>query len=52
MAVYKRGGVYCYEFVFNGERIRDTTKTGNRSAARQIEAARKLALAKGEAGIE
>jgi integrase len=52
MAIYKRGGVYWYEFIFKGERIRDTTKTGNQNAARQIEAARRLALAKGEAGIQ
>jgi integrase len=52
MAIYKRGGVYWYEFVFNGERVRESTNTGNQNAARQIEAARRLALAKGEAGIQ
>jgi len=52
MAVDKRGGVYWYEFVFNGQRLRETTNTGNQNAARQIEAARRIALAKGEAGIQ
>jgi integrase len=52
MAIYKRGGVYWYEFVFNGNRVRESTNTGNQNAARQIEAARKTALAKGEVGIQ
>ncbi len=52
MAIYKRGDVYWYEFVFKGERIRDTAHTGNKEAARQIEAAHRLRLAKGEAGIK
>jgi integrase len=52
MAVYKRGGTYWYEFVFNGERIRESTKQGNKRVAEQIEAARKTQLAKGEVGIQ
>jgi excisionase family DNA binding protein len=28
MAIYKRGGVYWYEFVFKGERIREESRGG------------------------
>jgi hypothetical protein len=38
MAVYKRGETYWYEFVFNGERIRKSTKQGNKRVAEQMEA--------------
>ena len=36
MAIYKRGDVYWYEFRFNGERIQESSQTGNKEAARQI----------------
>jgi len=52
MAVYKRGKTYYYEFQFNGARIQQSAQTGNKEAARQIEAAHRTRLAKGEAGIE
>ena len=52
MAIYKRGDTYWYEFQFNGERIQQSAQTGNKDAARQIEAAHRVRLAKGEAGIE
>ncbi len=51
MAVYKRGDTYWYEFLFNGERIRQSAQTGNKDVARQIESAHRVRLAKGEAGI-
>jgi integrase len=51
MAIYKRGRVYWYHFIFNGEPIQESTKQRNRNVARQIEAAHRTALAKGEAGI-
>jgi integrase len=51
MAIYKRGRVYWYSFWFNGERVQRSTKQGNPRVARQIEAACKTALAKGEVGI-
>jgi hypothetical protein len=38
-------------FEFKGERIRQSTHTSNEKAARQIEAAHRLRLARGEAGI-
>jgi len=51
MAVYKRGDVWWYEFVFNACRVRESTKQGSRRVAVQIEAAHRTALAKGEVGI-
>lgn len=51
MALYKRGKVYWYSFVFMGRRIQETTRATDRRAAQQIESARKTALAKGEADI-
>jgi hypothetical protein len=51
MAIYKRGETYWYEFQFKGERIEESAKTGNKEAARQIMAAHRVRLARGEAGI-
>ena len=51
MAIYKRGGVYWYEFHFQGQRIQESTHTASKAVARQIEAAHRVRLAKGEAGI-
>ena len=52
MSIFKRGNVYWYHFLFNGEHIQESTKQGNPRTARQIEAAKRTALAKGEVGIE
>jgi integrase len=51
MAIYKRGDIYHYEFVFKGRRIRESTHQGNQNVARNMESARRTALAKGEVGI-
>ncbi len=51
MSIFKRGKVYCFHFWFNGKHIQRTTKQGNKTVARQIEAAYRTALAKGEVGI-
>ncbi len=51
MAVYKRGRVWWYKFVWNGEPIRESTKQGNKRTAEQMEAADKASRAKGEVGI-
>lgn len=51
MSIYKRGQIYWYKFQFNGESIRESTKQGNDKVARQMEAAHRTALAKGEVGI-
>jgi integrase len=52
MGVYKRGGLYWYEFVFKGERVRESSKATSKRVAEQIEAAHKTRLAKGEVGIQ
>jgi len=49
--IYKRGGIYWYKFVWQKKPVRESTKQGNDKVARQIEAAHKTALAKGEVGI-
>ena len=51
MAVYKRNDAYYYEFVFKGKRYRESTHQGNKNVARDMESARRSALAKGEVGI-
>ncbi len=52
MSIFKRGSVYWYHFLFNGEHFQQSTKQGNPRVARQIEAAHRTALAKGEVGIK
>src|SRR5215469_11390425 len=51
MAIFKRGRIYWYHFVFNAQHIQQSTKQGNPRVARQMEAAHRTALAKGEVGI-
>ena len=51
MAIYKRGQIYWYKFTFNGEAIRESTRQKNQHTARQMEAAHRSSLAKGEVGI-
>ena|SRR5215831_19867228 len=52
MALFKRGKVYWFEFWFNGQRVRQSTKTSNKKAAFKIEAAERTKLALGKAGLE
>lgn len=52
MAVYKRGKTYWYEFVFGATRVRESARTSNKRVAEQIEAARKVELAKSGVGLE
>jgi integrase len=51
MAIYKRGKFYWYKFMWNGQLFRESTKQGNDRVARQMEAAHRTSLAKGEVGI-
>lgn len=51
MSVYKRGGVYWYDFWFQGERCQESTGLRNKTAALRAEAIRKAELAEGRAGI-
>src|SRR5262249_25746385 len=45
------GSTYWYKFYFNGKLIRQSTKQSNDKVARQMEAAHRTSLAKGEVGI-
>src|ERR1700680_3925612 len=51
MAVYKRGGVYWFSFVFDGRRVQSSTRVGNKNVARDIEKAAWTQLARGEVGL-
>lgn len=51
MSVYKRGGTYWYEFVFNGARIRESAKTTSKTIAREAERARRRELELGINGL-
>jgi integrase len=51
MSVYKRGGVYWYDFWFQGQRYQQSTSLNNKTAALRAEAIRKAELAEGKAGI-
>jgi integrase len=51
MSIFKRGGVYWYNFVHEGKHIQRSSGQGNPKVASQIEAAYKTALVKGEVGI-
>ena len=51
MAIFKRGRMYWFHFWWNREHIQRSTRQGNPRVARQMEAAYRTALAKGEVGI-
>ncbi len=51
MAIYKRGGVYWFGFVWQGERIQRSTHQHSQRVAEQIEAAYRTELAKDEVGL-
>ena len=51
MSTDKRGNVYWYKFMWKGAVVRESTKQGNDKVARQMEAAHRTSLAKGEVGI-
>jgi integrase len=40
--IYKRGGVYHYQFSIGGKRYRGTTKTTNKAAALRVEAEKRI----------
>ena len=52
MTLYKRGGVYWYEFVFRGQRIRETANTASKEVAGRIERERRRGLELGTAGLQ
>ena len=51
MTVYKRGEFYWYDFWFDGQRFRKSTKLVNKTAALRAESIRRAELAEGRAGI-
>ena len=51
MAIYRRGKYYWFDFIFKGEGVQRSTHQADRRVARQMEAACRTALAKGEMGI-
>jgi integrase len=51
MTIFKRGKVYWFHFLHDGQHVQQSTRQGNRNTARQIEAAYRTALAKGDVGI-
>ena len=53
MSVYReKSGNYCYDFWRDGHRIKESTRQRDKRVARDLEAARKTDLARGEAGIQ
>ena len=51
MAIYKRGGVYWYEFVFAGKRVRESAKTSSKTVAKEAEKDRHRELERTLAGL-
>jgi integrase len=51
MSIFKRGRIYWYKFMWDGEIVRESTRQANQNTARQMEAAHRASLAKGEVGI-
>jgi integrase len=51
MSIYKRGRIYWYKFMWNGEMVRESTRQPNQKTARQMEGAHRASLAKGQVGI-
>src|SRR5262249_22294961 len=49
--IYKRNDTYYYEFELRARRYRESTRQGNPRVARQMEAARRTQILKGEVGI-
>ena len=52
MRLYKRGGRYWYEFEFRGQRIRESSNSGNRDVAERNMNERKRKLELGTAGLQ
>lgn len=51
LGIYKRGGVWWYKFMFNGQLVRHSTKQGNNKTALNMESAHRTSRAKDEVGI-
>src|SRR6266478_5006299 len=51
MSLYKRGGVYWFEFMFQGQRIRESAGTNSKTLAEKIERHRRRQLEESANGI-
>ena len=51
MAVFKRGGVYWYSFVYAGKRIQESAKTTRKTIAVEAEKQRRLELERAYSGL-
>jgi integrase len=51
MGLFKRGGVWWYEFNFRGQRIRESAHSSSKTAAEQIERARRRKLELSAGGV-
>lgn len=51
MAVYKRGGTWWYEFIFAGERVRESAKTSKKTIAIEAEKDHRRRLERANAGM-
>ena len=51
MSVYKRGESYHYEFLFAGQRIRESARTTSETVAKEAENNRKRELERTLAGL-
>lgn len=52
MAVFKRGKVWWYEFIFAGRRVRESAKTTSKTVAKEAEKKRHRELEEGFNGLE
>ncbi len=51
MAVYKRGDVWWYEFIFAGKRVRESAKTSRKTIALEAERQKRLELERALSGM-
>ena len=51
MAVFKRGEVYWYEFIFAGKRVRESAKTASKTVAKEAEKSHRRMLERSLAGL-
>jgi hypothetical protein len=52
MAVFRRGKIWWYEFIFAGRRVRESAKTSSKTVAKDSEKQRHRDLEKGFNGLE
>src|SRR5580704_2533595 len=51
MAVYKRGGVWWYSFIYAGKRVQESAKTSRKTLALEAERGRRLELERALSGL-